>query len=66
MSDLLKRNFTFLQAAIKRAAEIKHDIVNADEKERSGERALLNLGHTFAHAIERLLGYGQWLHGEQS
>ncbi|AIT62535.1 3-dehydroquinate synthase [Coxiella burnetii] len=64
MSDLLQRNFIFLQAVIKRAAEIKRDIVNADEKERSGERALLNLGHTFAHAIERLLGYGQWLHGE--
>lgn len=42
----------------------KAAIVAADEKERSGFRAVLNLGHTFAHAIEAVLGYGKWLHGE--
>ncbi len=38
-------------------------MVAADERE-SGERALLNLGHTFGHAIETGMGYGEWLHGE--
>ena len=42
---------------------MKADIVAADEKE-SGVRALLNLGHTFGHAIETEMGYGNWLHGE--
>lgn len=42
---------------------MKADIVKADEKE-GGVRAKLNLGHTFGHAIEKLTGYGQWLHGE--
>jgi 3-dehydroquinate synthase len=49
--------------AIRRSCEAKADIVAADERE-SGKRALLNLGHTFGHAIEAGLGYGQWLHGE--
>ncbi len=48
---------------VKRSCEIKADIVAKDEKE-SGVRALLNLGHTFGHAIENGLGYGEWLHGE--
>jgi len=52
-----------LQHAIKSACDIKRDVVARDEKEK-GERALLNLGHTFAHAIEHELGFGQWLHGE--
>jgi 3-dehydroquinate synthase len=42
---------------------VKAEIVAADERER-GRRALLNLGHTFGHAIERCAGYGEWLHGE--
>ncbi len=42
---------------------IKADIVARDETEK-GDRALLNLGHTFGHAIETHLGYGNWLHGE--
>lgn len=46
-----------------RSAEIKASVVSRDEKEK-GERAKLNLGHTFAHAIEKLTGYGTWLHGE--
>lgn len=48
---------------VKRSCEIKADIVAQDERE-SGVRALLNLGHTFGHAIENGLGYGVWLHGE--
>jgi 3-dehydroquinate synthase len=49
--------------AVARSCEIKAGVVGRDEKE-SGERALLNLGHTFGHAIEALAGYGHWLHGE--
>ena len=48
---------------VARSCEIKAGVVARDEKE-SGERALLNLGHTFGHAIEALAGYGRWLHGE--
>ncbi len=43
---------------------MKAQVVAADEKETSGLRALLNLGHTFGHAIEAHMGYGVWLHGE--
>ncbi|MEO0794687.1 MAG: 3-dehydroquinate synthase [Verrucomicrobiota bacterium] len=55
-----------LPAIIRRCCEIKAEIVKADEKETaaSGGRALLNLGHTFAHAIENAAGYGTYLHGE--
>lgn len=49
--------------AVQRCCEIKADIVARDERE-SGTRALLNLGHTFGHAIETATGYGTWLHGE--
>jgi 3-dehydroquinate synthase len=49
--------------AIHRSCEIKSEVVAADERE-AGERALLNFGHTFGHAIEAAQGYGQWLHGE--
>lgn len=52
-----------LTSAIARSCEIKAGVVARDERE-SGERALLNLGHTFGHAIEALTGYGTWLHGE--
>ncbi|MFQ3198647.1 MAG: 3-dehydroquinate synthase [Paraglaciecola sp.] len=52
-----------LQYAIRRCCEIKAEIVAIDERE-SGLRALLNLGHTFGHAIEAEQGYGNWLHGE--
>ena len=48
---------------IQHCCQMKADIVSRDETEQ-GERALLNLGHTFGHAIEAFLGYGQWLHGE--
>ncbi|MEZ5497808.1 MAG: 3-dehydroquinate synthase [Steroidobacteraceae bacterium] len=52
-----------LMAAIRRSCRIKAAIVGRDERE-SGERALLNLGHTFGHAIETATGYDSWLHGE--
>lgn len=52
-----------LAYAITRCCEIKAEIVANDETER-GQRALLNLGHTFGHAIEAEMGYGNWLHGE--
>ena len=63
MHKLLKREPEALAYAIKRSCEHKAAIVAADEKE-AGQRALLNLGHTFGHAIETGLGYGKWLHGE--
>jgi len=52
-----------LSQMIKHCCQMKADIVSRDETEQ-GERALLNLGHTFGHAIEAWLGYGHWLHGE--
>jgi 3-dehydroquinate synthase len=52
-----------LTEAIRRSCEIKAAIVAEDEREH-GRRALLNLGHTFGHAIETATGYGEWLHGE--
>lgn len=60
---LLKRDPKALTYAIERSCINKAEVVAADEKE-GGKRALLNLGHTFAHAIEAGLGYGIWLHGE--
>lgn len=48
---------------VKHCCQMKADIVSRDETEQ-GERALLNLGHTFGHAIEAFQGYGTWLHGE--
>jgi 3-dehydroquinate synthase len=52
-----------LAHAIRRSCELKAEIVAEDEREH-GRRALLNLGHTFGHAIETAAGYGEWLHGE--
>lgn len=61
---IMKREAAALETIISRSAQIKADIVAADETEHGGRRALLNLGHTFAHAAETVCGYGQWLHGE--
>lgn len=63
LEQLLSRNPEALIYAIERSCANKAEVVAADEKE-AGERALLNLGHTFGHAIETGMGYGQWLHGE--
>ena len=52
-----------LAYTIAKCCQIKADVVNQDETER-GVRALLNLGHTFGHAIEAEMGYGTWLHGD--
>jgi len=60
---LLAREQAALIHAVERSCANKAEVVAADERE-SGERALLNLGHTFGHAIETGLGYGVWLHGE--
>ncbi len=64
MPRLLERNREALAYAIIRSCEHKAEVVAADERESAGERALLNLGHTFGHAIESGTGYGTWLHGE--
>jgi 3-dehydroquinate synthase len=63
MEALMVRDLVLLAEAIRRSCADKAQIVAADEKE-SGQRALLNLGHTFGHAIETGMGYGKWLHGE--
>jgi 3-dehydroquinate synthase len=63
LDALLARDKAALAHAVRRSCEIKAAVVGADERE-SGLRAILNFGHTFGHAIEAALGYGQWLHGE--
>jgi 3-dehydroquinate synthase len=60
---LVARDPAALAQAVKRSVEIKAEVVASDERE-TGERALLNFGHTFGHAIEAGLGFGTWLHGE--
>lgn len=60
---LLSRDGAALAHAVKRSCEIKAWVVAQDERE-GGLRAILNFGHTFGHAIEAGLGYGEWLHGE--
>jgi 3-dehydroquinate synthase len=66
MAALVARDASALAYAIRRSCEIKANVVAGDEREtvKDGGRALLNLGHTFGHAIESALGYGVWLHGE--
>jgi 3-dehydroquinate synthase len=63
LDALLARDRAALAHAVQRCCEIKADVVGQDERE-AGLRAILNFGHTFGHAIEAGLGYGQWLHGE--
>jgi 3-dehydroquinate synthase len=63
MELLLARDADAIAHAVSACCRIKAEIVAADEREQ-GERALLNFGHTFAHAIEAGEGYGAWLHGE--
>jgi len=63
MPRLLAREEAALAEVIERSCAIKADVVAADERE-GGVRAILNLGHTFGHAIETAQGYGEWLHGE--
>ena len=63
LDALLALDKTAMAYCIRRCCELKADVVAADERE-TGLRALLNLGHTFGHAIEAHMGYGNWLHGE--
>lgn len=63
-AELRARDPECLQQVIYRCCRIKADIVAADEREMEGLRAKLNYGHTFGHAIERVAGYGEFLHGE--
>ena len=63
IGKLLARDRTALSHAVRRSCELKAQVVAADERE-TGLRAILNFGHTFGHAIEAGLGYGEWLHGE--
>lgn len=63
IAELMSGNKDSLAYAVKRSCENKADVVAQDERE-GGLRAILNLGHTFGHAIETAQGYGNWLHGE--
>jgi 3-dehydroquinate synthase len=63
LDRLLARDTLALAHAVRRSCEIKAWVVGQDERE-TGLRAILNFGHTFGHAIEAGMGYGQWLHGE--
>jgi len=63
LDALLARELGALAHVVRRSCELKAAVVAADERER-GRRAVLNLGHTFGHAIEAGAGYGKWLHGE--
>jgi 3-dehydroquinate synthase len=63
IAGLLARRADLIAHAVKRSCEIKAWVVGQDERE-AGLRAILNFGHTFGHAIEAGMGYGQWLHGE--
>jgi 3-dehydroquinate synthase len=63
-SRLVDRDSSSLRHAITKSCQSKARVVGADERETSGRRAILNYGHTFAHAIEATAGYGTLLHGE--
>ena len=63
LDELLRLDGAAMAYCIRRCCELKAEVVAADEREM-GLRALLNLGHTFGHAIEAEMGYGNWLHGE--
>jgi 3-dehydroquinate synthase len=58
------RGTEFLTKIVVRSCRLKADVVEKDEREETGLRAVLNYGHTFAHAFETVAGYGTWLHGE--
>ncbi len=61
---LLARDPAVLGPVVARSCRLKADVVTQDEREETGLRAVLNYGHTFAHAFETVGGYGAWLHGE--
>ncbi len=61
---ILQRDPAVIERIVRRSCELKAHVVEQDEREESGLRAVLNYGHTFAHAFETAAGYGGWLHGE--
>ncbi|MBS0210435.1 MAG: 3-dehydroquinate synthase [Planctomycetes bacterium] len=63
-AGLVNRHADTLERVIARSCELKAQVVTQDEREETGLRAVLNYGHTFAHAIEAIAGYGQFQHGE--
>ena len=63
-ADIVRRHPGDLATIVARSAALKASVVSRDEHERTGLRAILNYGHTFAHAYENTLGYGTLLHGE--
>ena len=64
VGPILSRDPRVLGPVVARCCELKADVVSKDEREETGLRAILNYGHTFAHAYETVAGYGSWLHGE--
>lgn len=64
IEGLNQRTAEVLRKVIARCCELKAEVVEQDEHERTGLRAILNYGHTFAHAFEALCGYGELMHGE--
>jgi len=64
VATLIDRDHEVLSHVIARCCRLKADVVQRDEREETGLRAVLNYGHTFAHALETLAGYGRLLHGE--
>ena len=63
-AELITKRGDVLQTVIARCCQLKADVVEADEREETGLRSVLNYGHTFAHALEATCGYGELLHGE--
>lgn len=61
---ILRRESEAVRHIVARSCQLKADVVEKDEREETGLRAVLNYGHTFAHAFETVGGYGAWLHGE--
>lgn len=64
VSSIRERDSDTLAHIVRQSCWAKAQVVQEDERETSGRRAILNYGHTFAHAIEATAGYGRWLHGE--
>jgi 3-dehydroquinate synthase len=64
VAEMNRRDDETLRYVVRRSCELKAQVVAADEREETGQRAVLNYGHTFCHALETLTGYEQLLHGE--
>jgi 3-dehydroquinate synthase len=64
IDEILRRDQAVVRRLVARCCRLKADVVERDEREETGLRAVLNYGHTFAHAFEAVGGYGAWLHGE--